>query len=745
MGWSPTRNKSYKNVKMKSIATIPVVLLSILFVVQPTWSQDESSPQDLRLTVKLKTLDDDFTFTPPQNLDDWKPRREELRRQILLANGLWPMPPKTDLKPIVHHKIERPEYDVYGVILEVVPDYYLTGNLYVPKNIDGKMPGILSPHGHWGGGRFYAQNDADFKRELEAGAEKYDPSGKYPLQARCATLARLGCVVFHYDMIGYADSVQIQEHRPGVRDYMNTKENWGLFSPQAELRLQNVMGLQTLASVRALDWLETLPQVDPKRLAITGASGGGTQSFVLSAIDDRLSVQFPAVMVSTAMQGGCTCENAPYLRVNTGNVEIAALFAPKPLGMTAADDWTKEMETKGLPALKKMYEFYDAADSVSLFPHLHFGHNYNFVSRNDMYGFMNQHLNLGHDFSTEPEKSIEQPFEPLSIEEMTVWTGDHPKPSGNLVGDEFERKLLREMNVRSNKQLNSLTPKPTDPKSLAEYKKIVGGAWATIIGRTLPDKSEVENDTWGGFLGTSGEGFVTRTEGFVTRIKNKNFGEVVPGMFLTNKQIDSPNGTTAILISPGGINDFLKGKIEPNDVLRQYMDKYQRVLILDLLGQGTFTKDGDTMVKAKLVDYGDGRDAWQQSLSYTYGYNFPVFSKRVHDILTATAVVQQKYGGKIVLAGLNGAGHYAAAARAIAPDAYDELIVETGGFRFANIESLDDIDMVPGAVKYGDLPGILALSAPNKTTIHGEKPENLKSVQAAYAAAGKNENLKIIP
>ena len=113
-----------------------------------------------------------------------------------------------------------------------------------------------------------------------------------------------------------------------------------------------MMGLQTYNSIRALDWFSGLPDVDPKRIGVTGASGGGTQTFILCAIDPRPAVAFPAVMVSTAMQGGCTCENACYLRVGTGNVEIAALIAPRPLGMTAADDWTKEIATKGLPELQ---------------------------------------------------------------------------------------------------------------------------------------------------------------------------------------------------------------------------------------------------------------------------------------------------------------------------------------------------------------------------------------------------------
>src|SRR5207245_1450455 len=155
------------------------------------------------------------------------------------------------------------------------------------------------------------------------------------------------------------------------------------------------MGMQTLNSVRALDFLLSLPDVDRNRIGVTGASGGGTQTFVLGAIDDRPAAIFPAVMVSTAMQGGCICENCSYLRVGTGNIELAALFAPKPLGMSAAKDWTVDIERKGLPESKALYKLYDAEEKVMARCFPDFGHNYNQVSRELMYGWMNRHLKLG--------------------------------------------------------------------------------------------------------------------------------------------------------------------------------------------------------------------------------------------------------------------------------------------------------------------------------------------------------------
>jgi len=223
------------------------------------------------------------------------------------------------------------------------------------------------------------------KQQLATGAEKWENAARSPLQARCVQLARMGCAVFFYDMLGYADSIQFSEHRHGPRAK-------GFVSPEAELNLVSYFGLQTWNSVRVLDFISSLPYVDPKRIGCTGASGGGTQTMMIAGIDDRGAAAFPAVMVSTAMQGGCTCENAHYLRIDQGNIDIAALTAPRPLGMTAADDWTKELESKGFPDLKKLYTLLGVPDRVDAHYNIQFPHNYNAVSRAQMYAFFNRLL-----------------------------------------------------------------------------------------------------------------------------------------------------------------------------------------------------------------------------------------------------------------------------------------------------------------------------------------------------------------
>src|SRR6266542_46189 len=336
---------------MKRLLSLAVVLALAIVGHGTAGDNKQPTPQgkDSRLTPK--DYDGYFPWTPPQTLPAWEARRRQLREQVLVANGLWPMPEKTPLKATIHGKMDRDDYTGEKVCFASYQGHYVTGNLYRPKGKTGRLPAILPPDGHWANGRLYDAVEKAAKAQMDQRAEKTMESARYPLQARCAQLARMGCVVFHYDMVGVADSQQIG-HRAGFND------------PEAELRLQSFMGLQTWNTIRSLDFLLSLPDVDPARIGVTGASGGGTQTFILCAIDDRPAAAFPAVMVGTVMQGGCICENCSYLRQDTGNIELAALFAPKPLGMSGANDWTKEIETKGLPQLKALYKLFGAEEKV---------------------------------------------------------------------------------------------------------------------------------------------------------------------------------------------------------------------------------------------------------------------------------------------------------------------------------------------------------------------------------------------
>ena len=399
------------------------VLCTLTFVRSMTHAADPDNPLPYH-------VDHPWPFEPAfKDQTEWERRADALRTQTLVATGLWPMPEKTPLNAVFHGRIERDAYTVEEVYFASLPGHYVTGNLYRPKNAVGKRPGVVSPHGHWPGGRFMWRSDADAKKQLDSGAEGTMNSARSPLQARCAMLARMGCVVFHYDTLGSGDSTVIK-HREGFDDV------------EATLRLQSQLGLQNWNSIRALDFVAGLPDVDPSRIAVTGASGGGTQTIFLGATDPRPAVSFPHVMVSMSMQGGCVCENAPLLRVGTNNVELACLFAPKPLGMGAANDWTKDLERIGLPEAKRIYTLYGKPELVDA-KHFDFEHNYNQPSREYMYGWLNKHLNLGWETPVR-----EKPFEPVSPEQLAVFDAEHPQPKDALDAAALRKQMTKASDAR---------------------------------------------------------------------------------------------------------------------------------------------------------------------------------------------------------------------------------------------------------------------------------------------------------
>jgi dienelactone hydrolase len=686
-------------------------------------------PQDSRLGP-LRTLDDYFPFTPVDSPQAWAKRAGQLRRQAQVATGLWPMPTRTPLNPVIHGKIDRDDYTVEKVYFESFPGHFVTGNLYRPKGKPAgqKLPAVLNPHGHWPNGRFYDAGADEVRKQIARGAERFEVGGRYPLQARCVQQARMGCVVFHYDMVGYADSVQL-EHRGGVREALNTKENWGFFSPQAELHLQNVMGLQTWNSIRALDFLTSLPDVDPKKVAVTGASGGGTQTFMLVAVDDRPAVSVPVVMVSTAMQGGCTCENAPYLRVGAGNIDIAALAAPRPLGMVGANDWTKEILTKGYPDLQKLYSMLGHPDRVHAEAFVNFDHNYNSVSRTVVYNFLNKHLGLGL-----AEPVIEREYKPLTRQEMSVWDDQHPKPTGDKVGDAHERALLKWMTQDAAKQIDALTPKKGDPGSLEKYRRLVGGAFDTMIGRRLEDVGTVEHE----LKDKVDKGSYLQMTSLLTLPDKK---EQVPALFLHPK--GGWNKQVVVWVEENSKTDLLKADGSAKPGVAKLLQAGYSVVAADLMYQGEFLKDAGKAADARIAGYGDRKEAWQKAAVYTFGYNRALFAQRVHDVLTLVRFIQtdEQHGPeKIHLVGLGPvAGPIAAAARAQAGGAIAKAAIDTGGFRFASLDRVSDPMFLPGAVKYHDVPGLLALSAPQPLWLAGEGDG--ATVAAAYAAGGQPDAL----
>jgi dienelactone hydrolase len=334
-----------------------------------------------------------FQMPDYQTRKQWQARRQELQQQILSAAGLLPMPAKTALHAKVVRRLEYPDYTIEVVLLETLPGYFLGGNLYRPVDRKSPAPAVLIPHGHWKRGRL-------------------EDLPSYSVPALGINLARQGYIAFAYDMVGYNDTRQTPHSFGGWQETL-----WS-FSP---------MGLQLWNSMRVVDYLQSLPEVDGHRIAATGASGGGSQTFLLAAVDERIALAAPVNMVSAYMQGGDPCEEAPNLREGTFNVEIAAMMAPRPmLLVSSTHDWTRHTPTEEFPAIQHIYSLFGAAQSVEN-AHIDAEHNYNRQSREAVYRFLAKNLPAGRI----AEAPLDQDVSPPSDEELLAF----PKSGARDLGD----------------------------------------------------------------------------------------------------------------------------------------------------------------------------------------------------------------------------------------------------------------------------------------------------------------------
>ena len=508
----------------------------------------------------------------------------------------------------------------------------------------------------------------------------------------------MGCVVFHYDMVGVADSQPIG-HRQGFVDV------------QAELRLQNFMGLQTYNSIRALDFLLSLPDVDPQRIGVTGASGGGTQTFILCAIDDRPAAAFPAVMVSHGHAGRLHLRellvSAHRHRQHRAGRPVRP-EAARHVGRQRLDQGHRDQgpaRTQGpVQALRR------AEDNVMAKAHLEFGHNYNQVSREIMYNFFNKHLKLG-----QSEPVVERPFVPVPPKELSVFDEAHPRPN-----DAADATVLRNyLSATSDKQLAGLMPK--DAAGLKEFRKVLRPALRVMIGegRLQGLDFDIRSNTK-----------LENKDGLIVRqliLSRKGAGEAIPVTQVMPKDSD---GRFVVWVHPDGVASLWQdGKLVP--AAQKIINEKGSILAVEVFRTGAAAKEKIAPVNKAFA-------------GYTFGYNRPLLAERVRDILTVLDFAGELCpADKIHLVGFGKAGPWVLLARALSNSYVGRTAADLNQFSFADVTSFDDEMMLPGALKYGGLPVLAALCAPHELFVHNLKGLGSEPwLPAAYASAGKADRLR---
>lgn len=290
-----------------------------------------------------------------KTLDEWEKRKQDLKECMLEALHLSKLPASPNRKPIITPRRIYDGYTVENIAIEILPGVWINGSLYKPLKFKGKIPVILNPDGHWE-------------------KQRYRPDCQY----RCAALAKMGAMAFSYDLFAWGESLlqfKFEDHRRSLS-----------------------MTIQALGSIRILDYLLAQKDADTNRVAMTGGSGAGSHTVLMTALDNRIKVSAPVVAISSYFYGGCPCESGMDIHScgnRTDNVEIAAMAAPRPqLLVSDGGDWTDKMPEHDFLYLQKMYSWYGKEENVTNV-HLPLDkHDFGITKRTPVYEFMAKYLNL---------------------------------------------------------------------------------------------------------------------------------------------------------------------------------------------------------------------------------------------------------------------------------------------------------------------------------------------------------------
>ena len=341
--------------------------------------------------------------------------QENYRTELAMRLGLDPLPERTPLNPQTVGVVERDGYRIEKVRFESFPGFYVTANLYIPKNVTFPVPAIVNPHGHWGGGK-----------------------DCYQVQYRAIGLVKKGYVALTWDKIGFGERESLGGHGPSIY----TANLW--------LTGRTLMGLEVWEVMRAIDYLYTRDEVDKERIGATGGSGGGSQTIYATILDDRIKVAVPVVYGGIMQLGwgyGCICETIPNLYPKVTPFILRALVFPKKVLFVSEYD---DME---IGFTRETYEEYGIGEYFG-YVVTHGPHDYAKEARENMYAWFNKWF-LGVD---DPAKAKDP--ENLTLENFETL----------MVGFPVEHKSLLDLSFEFSKEVYQTPQLPTGNAEWLTYK-----------------------------------------------------------------------------------------------------------------------------------------------------------------------------------------------------------------------------------------------------------------------------------
>lgn len=620
----------------------------------------------------------------PATRKEWSDRRAALRRRMFAAMGTFPEKPG-ELAPKITGVLKRKGYRIEKVVFQSRPDVWVTASAYVPEDVTGKVPAVLVVHGHWAGAR-------------------RDPV----VQARCLGLVKLGFFVLAVDAFGAGE--RYTEPRPGTY-------HGALFGATLWPVGQSLLGMQVYDNRRAVDYLQSRPEVDGSKLGVTGASGGGNQTMYAGALDERFGAVVPVCSVGRYQAylkaACCVCEVLPGALRFTEEGDVLGLVAPRALMVINATkdgyQFSPGQAAISLERAKAIFKLYEEEQKVR---HVLFEspHAYNQAMREAMYGWMTKWLKGTGDGTPipEPEHQVE------TWDDLACYAKD-ARPAAFLFPPTFAAREAKALVARHDAGAKMDHPEAWEAAALAmrtTLRKTVFGDFPKLA-RPVARFGKLE------------EADGVRTTPFSL--------EPEPGLelaaLLRFKTGNKGKVPVCLLLDFNGKEEALK-----HPLVKALIEKGWVVIAPDLRGTGAAAPPGNLIAGAP--DH--------NSAEHAVWIGRPLLGQWAFDVLSLLNWMgeQPGYSGHFAVAGVGQAGVVALTAAGLFPERVKAAAALDSPVSFVTETAYGPGTrmglLAPGLLKAGDVPHLAALSAPRRLVLAGGvTPQGKKltgqQLQEAYA------------
>jgi len=648
-----------------------IALSLLLFLPATLVGQQEPAPYERMLESRreviehLKTearLITDDAAEEMRSRASWEALRPERKLEMLDMLGLDPLPAKTHLNVQVTGVVERPGYRIEKIAFESLPKVYATASLYLPTGADGPVPTVIYVCGH-----------------------AYSAFGaKTAYQRHGHTLAKHGYAAMIIDPIQIAETF-------GLHHGILNNEMYDWYS-----RGYTPAGLEVWNVIRALDYLETRPEIDAERFGITGRSGGAAMSWFAASVDERLKVAVPVMGISTyaanvtdnTQKRHCDCMFVINSRLHD-MLHQGALIVPRPLLMAHGKKdllfpvpGYEEFER----VVRRLYDGYGKEQSFRNVV-VDTGHTDSDYLRAEALKWFDKHL------KKIPAREIDVSFEEVPAKELAVFGGEPPADSQNFRVHEF-----------FNRQ-----PQPESYPTLSAWKQrrvqLIETLKQHVFG-AFPEKSAAVEAM---------SGALSAPDGFEALQFESEPGVSVQALY----RASTDGGGAALLYVASDGDDW--GAIR--DVLRQIAgSKTNPLMVVFPRGVGEVPWP---------------KKSWKDIQRNAMHVGRTVDSMRLWDVLRSAQLLRAKAaGGDLVVAGASVSGALGLYAAVLDEEIDQAILIDAP-------RTHRDGPIFLNVLRYTDLPEAAAMAAPRRVTFYGRMPEEYEFARGVFALYDAPEKMAL--